>query len=60
MTDFVRWQSASGMGDKAGQAAMQPINSDMITIGKLVEQPKNAVHIDLLCNSQFAECAIAG
>lgn len=48
------------MGGKAGQASMQPINSDIITIGKLVEQPKSAVHVDLFRNSQFAECAIAG
>lgn len=31
----------------------------MITVRKLVEQPEDAMHIDLLGDSEFAERAVA-
>lgn len=33
---------------------MQAIEGHMIAVRKLIEEPENAVHIDLLGNCQFA------
>ncbi len=36
------------------------INGHTVAIRKLIEEPENAVHIDLLCDCQFAKCSVAG
>ena len=48
------------MGEQAAQAPMQAIKGYMIAVRELIEEPENAVHIDLLGDCQFASCAISG
>lgn len=38
---------------------MQPFEANMVAVRKLVEQPEDAMHTDLLGNSQFAERTVA-
>jgi hypothetical protein len=46
------------MSEEVAQAPMQAIKGYMISVGELIEQPDDTVHVDLLGDSQFAKRAV--
>lgn len=51
-SNFNSGQSAPWMSKKVTQAAMQAIKCYMITVGELIKQPEDTVHIELLGESK--------
>jgi hypothetical protein len=41
------------------QPLLQPLQRDVVTVRKLIEQPQDAVHIDSFCLGEFAQAPVA-
>jgi hypothetical protein len=47
------------MRKEGAEPFVQPVKGDMVSIGELVEQPKHAMHLDLLLQCEFPQSAVA-
>lgn len=53
-------QAASLMSGDRAQAHPQPVQPDVVAIRELIEQPKDAMYVETLGDSEFTKAAVAG